>query len=178
SAIQTGFTGAARARALSAYSAVMSSGFVAGQVLGGILVTANLFGSTWRPVFLVNVPIGLAALALAPRAVPPDTPRGPRRADPPGLVLSVMAVCLIMLPLMLGHQENWPGWLLACIGAGCVVAVVFFLTERRVAARGGDPLLSLSVFRSPGLLSGLVTLSLVMASYGGLLFAFAIHLQT
>ena len=70
SVIQVRFDGAARARALSAYTAVLSSGFVAGQVIGGVLVTANLFGQTWRPVFLVNVPIGLAVLALVPRVVP------------------------------------------------------------------------------------------------------------
>ena len=58
SVIQMRFSGAARARALSAYTAVLSSGFVAGQVVGGVLVTANLFGQSWRPVFLVNVPIG------------------------------------------------------------------------------------------------------------------------
>jgi hypothetical protein len=72
SVIQVRFDGAARARALSAYTAVLSSGFVAGQVVGGVLVTANLFGQTWRPVFLVNVPIGLAVLALVPRVVPRD----------------------------------------------------------------------------------------------------------
>ena len=74
SVIQVRFDGAARARALSAYTAVLSSGFVAGQVIGGVLVTANLFGEAWRPVFLVNVPIGLAVLALVPRAVPRDVP--------------------------------------------------------------------------------------------------------
>ena len=63
SVIQVRFDGAARARALSAYTAVLSFGFVAGQVIGGVLVTANLFGEAWRPVFLVNVPIGLAVLA-------------------------------------------------------------------------------------------------------------------
>src|SRR6202012_621604 len=70
STIQARFEGPARARALSAYSAVLASGFVAGQVIGGVLVPANLFGSQWRAVFLVNVPIGLAVLALAPRFIP------------------------------------------------------------------------------------------------------------
>lgn len=178
SVIQVRFDGAARAKALGAYSAVMSSGFVAGQVIGGILVTANLFGSSWRPVFLVNVPIGLAALVLVPKVVPRDERGGTRRLDLPGLVTSATAVCLTVLPLTVGHQENWPGWLLACIGIGCVLAVVFVFIERTVAARGGDPLLSLSVFRSPGLLSGLAAVSLIMASYGGFLFTFAIHLQS
>jgi MFS family permease len=178
SVIQLRFTGAARTKALSAYGVVLSSGFAAGQVIGGILVTADLFGSSWRPVFLVNVPIGLAVLALAPKVVPPDERTGTRRLDLPGLAVSAAAICLIVLPLLLGHQEGWPGWLLACIGAGCVLSVAFVFTERAVAARGGDSLLRLSVLRSPGLPSGLVSLFLVLAGYGGFLFIFAIHLQT
>ena len=182
SVIQLRFSGAARARALSAYTAVLSSGFVAGQVVGGALVSADLFGTGWRPVFLVNVPIGLAVLALVPRVVPADSPtRAPgspsRRLDLRGLAIAVPAVFLIVLPLMLGHQENWPGWIFACIAVGVLLAGVFFFTERAVAARGGDPLLSLSVFRSPGLPSGLVAVFLLMITYGGWLFSFAIYLQ-
>jgi MFS family permease len=183
SVIQVRFTGAARARALSAYTAVLSSGFVAGQVVGGALVSANLFGTEWRPVFLVNVPIGLAVLALVPRVVPADEPArapgtSPRRLDLPGLAVAVPAVFLIVLPLMLGHQENWPAWVFACIVLGCVLGAVFFYTERRVASRGGDPLLSLSVFRAPGLLAGLVAVFVLMVTYGGWLFSFAIDLQS
>jgi MFS family permease len=182
SVIQVRFSGAARARALSAYTAVLSSGFVAGQVVGGALVSADLFGTGWRPVFLVNVPIGLAVLALVPRVVPADSPtRAPgspsRRLDLPGLAIAVPAVFLIVLPLMLGHQENWPAWIFACIAVGVLLAGVFLFTERAVAARGGDPLLSLSVFRSPGLLSGLVAVFVLMITYGGWLFSFAIYLQ-
>ena len=116
SVIQLRFEGAARARALSAYTAVLSSGFVAGQVIGGVLVTANLFGQAWRPVFLVNVPIGLTLLALVPLVVPGVAPgRGAsgRRLDLAGLAIAVPAVFLMVLPLMLGHQENWPGWVFA-----------------------------------------------------------------
>jgi MFS family permease len=177
SVIQLQFSGAARARAVSAYTAVLSSGFVAGQVIGGALVTANLFGASWRPVFLVNVPIGLAVLALVPRVMPADAPAGTRRLDLPGLFIAVPSVFLIVLPLMLGHQENWPAWVLACIALGCALAGVFIVTERRVASRGGDPLLSVSVFRAPGLLAGLAAVSLIMVTYGGFLFSFAVHLQ-
>ena len=177
SVIQVRFSGAARARALSAYTAVLSSGFVVGQVVGGALVTANLFGSGWRPVFLVNVPIGLAVLALAPRLVPRDVPSGQRRLDLRGLSIAVPAVFLVVLPLTLGHQERWPAWSFACVALGCALAVVFFRTERAVAAAGGDPLLRLSVLRSPGLRSGLGAIVLLMCPYGGFLFSFAIHLQ-
>jgi len=178
SVIQLRFSGAARTTALGAYGVVLSSGFAAGQVIGGILVTANLFGSAWRPVFLVNVPIGLVVLAFAATVMPAEEGRSTRRLDLPGLVVSSAALCLIILPLLLGHQENWPGWLLACLGAGCALMALFVFIERVVAARGGDPLLSLSVLRSPGLASGLASLSLIMAGYGGFLFVLAIHLQS
>jgi MFS family permease len=191
STIQARFAGPARARALSAYSAVLASGFVAGQVVGGLLVNANLFGSQWRPVFLVNVPIGLAVLALAPRFIPRDelvrsggagAARGAgaasgARLDLAGLAIAVPAVFAIVLPLMLGHQEHWPAWLLACIGAGLVLAVAFVAVERRVAARGGHPLLDLRVLTAPGLGSGLAAMLLLMATYGGFLFALALQLQ-
>ena len=182
SVIQARFSGRDRARALSAYSAVIASGFVAGQVLGGVLVNANLFGGQWRPVFLVNLPIGLAVLALAPRFIPRDAARAAgvpgRRVDLAGLALAVPAVFAIVLPLMLGHQEHWPWWVPACIGAGLVLAVAFVAVERRVAARGGDPLLNLRVLTAPGLTSGLIAMVLLMASYGGFLFAVALQLQS
>src|SRR4249920_1865349 len=59
-----------RARAMSWYSAVLAGGVVVGQLVGGLLISANLFGSSWRPVFLVNVPIGVALLAVGARALP------------------------------------------------------------------------------------------------------------
>jgi hypothetical protein len=83
-----------------------------------------------------------------------------------------------MAPLMLGHQENWPGWLLGCIAAGVALAAVFVRAERSVAARGGDPLLALSVLRSPGLVPGLAAVSVLMVTYGGFLFSFAVHPQS
>ena len=175
--IQLRFSGPARARALSAYTAVLSSGFVAGQVVGGVLVTADLFGASWRPVFLVNVPIGLAVLLLLPRVMPADAPGRTRRLDLPGLLVAVPAVCLVVLPLMLGHQEKWPAWSFACIGCGLALVPVFLFVERFVASRGGQPLLSVSVLRAPGLLPGLATMTLLMVTYGGFLFSFAIHLQ-
>jgi MFS family permease len=178
SVIQVRFDGAARARALSAYTAVLSSGFVAGQVIGGVLVTANLFGQTWRPVFGVNVPIGLAVLALVTRVVPRDEPGGQRRQlDLAGLAIAVPAVFLVVLPLMLGHQEHWPSWVFACIAGGIVLAVVFVQAERRIAHRGGDPLLNLDVLRAPGLVPGLAAVAVLMLTYGGFLFSFALHLQ-
>lgn len=194
SIIQLNFTGPARARALSAYAAVLSAGAVTGLVLGGVVVTADLFGAGWRPVFAINVPIGIVLAAAVPRLVPPDgtstgAPAGRRAAGAPagggagqldlaGLAAAACAVLLIVLPLVLGPEEGWPAWGFGCIAAGAVLAAGFVLIERRVAARGGDPLLNLAVLRAPALPSGLVTLAATQIGYGGLLFAYTLHLQT
>src|SRR6266566_314357 len=180
SIIQLNFTGPARARALSAYAAVLSAGAVTGLVLGGVVVTANLFGTGWRPVFAINVPIGIVLAAAVPRLVPPDaaSPGGrAARLDLAGLAAAACAVLLIVLPLVLGREEGWPAWGFGCMAAGVLLAVCFVLIERRVAARGGDPLLNLAVLRAPALPSGLVTLAATQIAYGGLLFAYTLHLQ-
>ncbi len=177
SIIQLTFTGPARARALSAYAAVLSAGAVAGLVLGGVVVTANLFGASWRPVFAINVPLGIALALLVPRLVPADEPHATRRLDVGGLLIAAGAVLLIVLPLVLGREAGWPAWCFGCIAAGAALAVVFVAVEQTVAARGGDPLLNLAVLRARALPSGLVTLAFTQVGYGGLLFAFTLHLQ-
>jgi hypothetical protein len=151
---------------------------VTGLVLGGVVVTADLFGTGWRPVFAINVPIGIVLAAAVPRLVPPDAPVGrTKRLDLAGLAAAACAVLLIVLPLVLGREEGWPAWGFGCIAAGAVLAAGFVLIERRVAARGGDPLLNLAVLRAPALPSGLVTLAATQIGYGGLLFAYTLHLQ-
>jgi MFS family permease len=180
SIIQLTFSGQARAKALSAYAAVISAGAVAGLVLGGVVVTANLFGASWRPVFAINVPVGIVLAVLVPRLVPAGAPPAahrPRRLDLGGLMIAVPAVLLIVLPLVLGREVGWPAWCFGAIAAGAALAVVFVLAERRVAARGADPLLNLDVLRAPVLPAGLAALACSQVAYGGLLFAFTLHLQ-
>ncbi len=177
SVVQLRFTGRERAKALSALGVVVSSGAVAGLVLGGLIVGADLFGLSWRPVFFVNVPCGLLLMAAVPLVMPADPPRGRPRIDLPGLAAATSAVLLIVLPLTLGRELGWPAWTFAAIGAGLVVAVAFVAVERRVASRAGAPLLNLAVFGAPGFGPALVTLVLMQVAYGGLLFAFTLHLE-
>jgi MFS family permease len=140
SIIQLTFTGPARARALSAYAAVLSAGAVAGLVLGGVVVTANLFGTSWRPIFAINVPLGIVLALLVPRLVPPDEspaePRATRSLDLAGLLAAACSILLIVLPLVLGREAGWTAWCSGSVAAGAALAAVFVLIERRVAARG------------------------------------------
>ncbi|MPZ85832.1 MAG: MFS transporter [Actinophytocola sp.] len=173
SVIQTRFAGPARARAVSAYGAVLSVGAVAGLGAGGVLVEADLGGLGWRAVFLVNVPIGVLLAILVPRLVPADEPRGTRRLDLARLAVAVPAVFLVVLPLVLGRQLGWPPWTVGALALGAVLAGLFVVVERRVR----DPLLSFAVLRARGVAAGVGTLICMQVTYGGLLFVLTLHLQ-
>jgi EmrB/QacA subfamily drug resistance transporter len=178
SLIQRTFDGPARARALSLYSAVIACGAVVGQVLGGVLVSADLFGTGWRPVFLVNVPIGLVLLVWAGRHLPVDRGAAHRALDPAGVLMLSASVLLLVLPLVLGHEEHWPAWCWVSLAASAPAFAAFVLVERRLASRGGSPLVSGRVLRAPGLLVGAAALFVALLNYAGYLFAFALHLQS
>jgi predicted MFS family arabinose efflux permease len=181
SILQRTSTGEGRVRALSVYSAVLASGPAVGQSLGGVLVSADLFGTGWRPVFLVNVPIGVLMLLLAPRVIPRDRPGDPERRrglDVAGLVVLGAAVTLLTVPLVLGQQEGWPLWGWLCLGLSAVVFGLFVALEARLTRRGGAPLVSGRVLRAPGMPRAVAVIALTMAVNTGFLFAIALHLQS
>ncbi|WP_201776247.1 MFS transporter [Streptacidiphilus melanogenes] len=177
SLIQRTFTGPARVRALGVYSAVLAVGGVTGQVVGGTLVSADLFGWGWRPVFLVNVPIGLALLLVGGRLLPSVAGERTRQLDLTGLVLLALAIGALVTPLVLGHDEGWPAWCWALLAAGVVLFAAFVLVERALAAKGGHPLIHGRVLRAPGLAPAAGAIFLVMTGVAGFSFAFALHLQ-
>ncbi len=180
SLIQRNFTGERRVRALSAYSAVLATGAAAGQVVGGVLVSADLFGTGWRPVFLVNVPIGIGLLVLGARVLPRDNPTGPTRAralDLPGLLLLGAAVSLLTVPLVLGQEQDWPLWSWFSLGGSLVLLVLFGTYESRLARRGGAPLIAPRVLRLPGMGRAVLWITVAMGVNAGFLFTLTLHLQ-
>ncbi|WP_082598796.1 MULTISPECIES: MFS transporter [unclassified Kitasatospora] len=177
SLVQRTFSGAARVRALGLYSAVLAGGMAVGQVVGGILVSADLFGTGWRPVFLVNVPIGLVLLIAGRRLLPVLPGDGSRRFDVVGLVVLAAALGLLVVPLVLGHELGWPVWGWVMLAGSAALSGVFVVVERRIAARGGQPLVPVRVLRAPGLLPAAGAIFLIMVAFAGLMFAFALHQQ-
>jgi MFS family permease len=165
-----------RARAMSLYATVISGGAVLGQILGGLLVSADLFGSSWRPVFLVNVPVGLLVLAFG-RQLPAGRYDGIRTLDLPGLAVLTPAVLALVLPLVLGQPLGWPAWGWVLLAACVVLFALLGSVEHRVAARGGQPILPRSLLTLPGMIPGLGGLFATMAAFGGWLFGLALELQ-
>jgi MFS family permease len=176
--IQVSFEGRARARALSLYPIALAGGAVVGQLLGGALVSADLFGTGWRPIFLINVPIAVAVLVAGRRLLAPDADQDrDARLDVTGTALLSSALLLIVLPLTLGRQEHWPAWTWICLSASLPLLASFVIAERRISAAGGSPLLHLGVLSRPAIRWGLTPQAIAVSTYYSLLFTLALYLQ-
>jgi MFS family permease len=104
------YRGPARIRALTTYGLVMGIAALGAQLIGGVLMQLDLGGLGWRTVFLINLPVGAAALALAPRFVPESRAELVTRIDLPGTVLITAAITAVVLPLVEGPHQSWPAW--------------------------------------------------------------------
>jgi MFS family permease len=142
------------AKALSCYAVMMGLAASIGQFSGGALVEWSPFELGWRTVFLVKLPIGIPVL-LAPWLMVPETSASDRqRLDIGGALLVSLTLTCLVLPLSEGRQQDWPRWTLVMLATVPVLAAVFVWFERRISARGGNPLFDLSLLAIPSFRRG------------------------
>jgi MFS family permease len=168
--IRAMFAGDEMARALGWIGPVMGVTAVCGPVLGGLLTHANLLGLSWRAVFLVNVPIAAAVLAVSPLLAEDRAPRRPR-LDPVGTVLAAAGTCLLVYPFI-GTGHHW--WLAA---AGLAVLAAFGRQQRQAARRGRPALIEPSLFAGRRFPAALAALSLFFAVTTGLSLVVVLELE-
>lgn len=175
--IQATTEGPRRARAMSLYGATGGLSMVAGQILGGVLVAADLGGTGWRAVFLVNVPVVVLGLVLAVRTVPDTRAGRPAAVDVPGTLLLALSLVSLLLPLTEGRAAGWPLWTWISLGVFPVAAAAFYVTERRADRRGRTPLVPPSLLRLDSLRRGLVLLLPFSVGFSGFMFVLAVTFQ-
>jgi EmrB/QacA subfamily drug resistance transporter len=164
-------------KAFAVFGPVMGGAAVLGPILGGVLVDADLAGSGWRLVFLINVPLGIAGLVGAVRVMPEIRPAVAPRLDLGGAVLAGIASGLLVYPLIQGRELGWPAWTFAMMGASAVVLAAFVLLERRRERAGADPLITPSLLTKRGYTSGIAVATIFFCAMGGLLLAITLYLQ-
>ncbi|HXS44796.1 MAG TPA: MFS transporter [Solirubrobacteraceae bacterium] len=177
SGIQLNFDGRDRVRAIGLYAGALSAGAVVGQILGGILISANIAGSQWRAIFLINVPIAATAVAGGLRHLPGDDRHPSRQIDLVGVATLTTSALLLVLPLVLGRVEGWPLWTWMCLAASVPAFALFLAAQRRVASRGGAPLVNVGVLSRPAVGWALLALLIATGTYYALLFTLAQYLQ-
>ena len=170
--------GPRQAKAIGSYGATIGVSTVAGQLIGGILVTADIAGATWRPVFLVNVPIGLIVIIAAPYLIPET--RSPRHAsvDLLGTGLFGLTIISLLVPLTEGQSLGWPLWTWLVLAVSPLAAVATYRAERSSERRGGSPLLPPSLLGLPSMRRGLGLGLPFFLELGGFLFVISLTVQT
>lgn len=178
SIIQVSFPTKERPKAFAIYGATFGLATVTGPVLGGALIKLNLFGTDWRSIFYVNLPIGLLALlAGVPKIRESFAPKA-ERLDLPGAGIVTAGVFMLILPLVVGRDQGWPAWTFALLIASVPVLVFFVWYEKRLTARpNSSPLMRTTLFRQRSFTIGIILSLIFFAAIPAFFFIFYLTLQ-
>ena len=177
--VSTLYSGARRAKAFAWYGVAIGSAGVVAQLVGGLLIHFETAASGWRSCFLINLPIGIAALLLVRRCVAPDKGHD-SKIDIVGVMLSATAFLLLAVALTYGREHGWPLWSLACLPACLVAAYCLYRYEahlERSAGTSAKPLFPKELLRVRSFRGGLVRVLIFYAGFASFYFILALHLQ-
>ncbi|MFC6082048.1 MFS transporter [Sphaerisporangium aureirubrum] len=163
--------------AFGMFGPVMGLSSVGGPVLAGWLIDADFFGTGWRMIFLINIPLGAAAVIAGLRYLPESRSPHPLKLDFPGMLLASLAGLLIVFPLVQGREHDWPLWSFLMIAGSIAVFAIFGWYEARKSRRGGDPLVVPSLFRKRAFTGGLVTGLVFFSGMIGFSLVFNLYTQ-
>lgn len=165
-------------KAFAALGPVIGLSTVAGPVVAGLLIKADLFGTDWRALFLINLPVGAFALIVGARVLPSGAVRRDGLTlDGTGTVLMAVASFLVVFPLVDGRSLGWPAWIFGVLAAAVPVLALFGVQQRRRLARGRTPLIEISVLRKRSYVSGIVFVLVFFGTIVGLGLTIGLFMQ-
>ncbi|MBT2209292.1 MFS transporter [Actinomadura sp. NEAU-AAG7] len=172
--IRASFAPGERAKAFGAYGAVQGLASVAGPLLGGLLVDADVFGLGWRAIFWINVPVSVLALVVGARALPESRSPSTARLDVPGALLAASGILLLLLPIIQTQTWGWTWGSYALLAAGAVLMAVFLGHERRLT---GEPVFDPALLRVRAFTVGLGASVLFFGGIGSFFLTLSVYLQ-
>jgi EmrB/QacA subfamily drug resistance transporter len=176
SVIQVTFPPQERARVFGLVGAVIGIATITGPLAGGLIIRNDITGGSWRWIFLVNLPIGIAALVAATRLITESRAPNATRLDLGGVVLSTAGILLLVYPLVEGQVAGWPAWTFICMALSPVMLVLFILYERSLPSTR-FPLVQLSLFRIRSFSVGVGISAVFIAGIPAFFFTFSLMLQ-
>ncbi|MGO4838149.1 MFS transporter, partial [Rhizobiaceae sp. 2RAB30] len=167
-----------RAVAFSLFGLSAGLASVTGPLAGGLLIDADLFGLDWRPIFLVNLPIGLLAIIAAAMVVPATGTNRDLRNDWGGMLIAGLSVFLLVFPLIEGHSYGWPSWAFVMIASAIAGFVLFYVYERRRERQNASELLPVALLGNANFLLGSIMTIVFFSGVSGFFLVLAIFLQS
>ncbi|MFD8259113.1 MFS transporter [Streptomyces griseoluteus] len=166
-----------RGKVFGLFGAVVGLGAVSGPLLGALLTEWNLFGLEWRPIFLINLPVGIAAVLLGRRFI--SESRAPRalKLDLVGVALVTLGLLMLLYPLTRGRELGWPLWGHLLMAGSLPVFAALVAYERRKAARDGSPLVELSLFRVRSFAAGIAVQTVFGVALGVFFLVWTLYMQ-
>jgi EmrB/QacA subfamily drug resistance transporter len=181
SVIQVSFPPRERGAAFGIFGGVIGVASISGPLLGGLLIQADIHvgdhALLWRPIFLVNLPIGIGAVVAAFVFLRESRAPSAPRLDIPGVVLATIGLFLIAFPLVEGRDAGWPLWAYLMLAGGLLVLVAFGRYIRFRAARGGSPLVEPELFGDRAFVIGSLIAMVFLAGIPAFFFTFSLYLQ-
>ncbi len=163
-------------KAFAVFGPIMGLSAVLGPVLGGGLVDLDLFGLGWRTIFLVNVPIGIAAILLGLRHLPRTPPAtADARIDLVSVGMAMAGGAALVYPLIEGREHDWAVWCFALMAAGLLLLTAFMRRQHRLTGRA--PLVDTSILHRRAYVAGLGLVVCFIGAMGGMILVFNVMLQ-
>ncbi len=175
--IRDAFPPAEQGSAFAVFGPVIGLSAVLGPIIGGALVDANLFGTGWRLIFFVNLPLGLIAAIGAARLIPESKAARTPRLDFVGTALAAAGMGLLIYPLIQGREAGWPAWTYLMVAASAVSFAALVVWSRWVRRRGGDPLVEASIFSHRSYTAGISMIVVFFAGMLGTMLVLTLFLQ-
>ncbi|WP_320777143.1 MFS transporter [Streptomyces sp. CRN 30] len=166
-----------RGKVFGLFGAIVGLGAVSGPLLGALLTEWNLFGLEWRPIFLINLPVGIAGFVLGSRYITES--RAPRalRLDLVGVALVVLGLLMLIYPLTRGHELGWPLWGHVSMAGAPVVFAALVAYQRRKARIDGSPLIEISLFRVRSFAAGIAVQTVFGVGLGVFFLVWTLYMQ-
>ncbi|MFJ1974494.1 MFS transporter [Streptomyces sp. NPDC087903] len=166
-----------RGKVFGLFGAVVGLGAVSGPLLGALLTEWNLFGLEWRPIFLINLPVGIAGLILGRRFIAESKAPKALKLDLVGVALVILGLLMLLYPLTRGRELGWPLWGYVSMAGAFVVFAALVAYERRKADRDGSPLIELSLFRVKSFAAGIAVQTVFGVALGIFFLVWTLYMQ-
>lgn len=167
-----------RGQAFSLFGLSAGLASVCGPVLGGLLIDAQLFGLDWQPIFLVNIPIGIAAIIAGWFLIPRLPGHAELRNDYAGIVLFGLGIVAVVFPIIEGRALGWPAWSFAMMATGLLLLVMFYFWQKRRARAGRPQLLNYDLLANRDYMFGAFVVTVFASGIPGLFLVISLLLQS